>query len=271
MRIAVRLAGGTCCELSPRDHWTCHDLNVEIQQRLGFPVSQQRLIHGCDLLEEFMSAAAIGTMGQLLEREAGPEMSLDLLLYIRSPEAAAALDAVRQDGMRLQDVSAELKGDREVVKEAVRQDGKALQHASQELQADRSVVTEAVRQSAWVLQHASEELRDDRRVVTEAVRQSGWALQFASEGLKGDRDLVTEAVQQHGLVLQFASEELQGDREVVMEAVRQDGKALQHASEELKGNRDVDRGHQAELLGAPICIGGAEGRQGSCDAGCQGV
>ena len=55
--------------------------------------------------------------------EGGPGMALELSLYIRSPEYADALRAVEDDGMDLEFVSEELKGDREVVMEAVKQNG----------------------------------------------------------------------------------------------------------------------------------------------------
>eukprot|EP00972_Heterocapsa_arctica_P066824 9859779-Heterocapsa_arctica.AAC.1 len=114
MKITVQTAGGSFCEVFPCDRWTCHDLNMEIQQKLDVPVSQQRFIHRCKVLKEFMGTAAIITMGQLLRMEARPEMSLELLLYIRSPAVVEVLEAVKQNGMALQDVSEELRHDREV-------------------------------------------------------------------------------------------------------------------------------------------------------------
>eukprot|EP00972_Heterocapsa_arctica_P031949 4705797-Heterocapsa_arctica.AAC.1 len=76
MRITVRLASGSHCEIDPCDHWTCCDLHLAVQQKLDVSVAQQRLIHGGKLIEEFMSTAAIETIGELLRLEAGQEMSL---------------------------------------------------------------------------------------------------------------------------------------------------------------------------------------------------
>eukprot|EP00972_Heterocapsa_arctica_P098816 14580272-Heterocapsa_arctica.AAC.1 len=86
-----------------------------------------------------MGTAAIRTMGELLRMEAGPAMSLELLLYIRSPAVVTTLEDVKQDGMRLQFASEELKGDREVVLEAVKQNGSALCCACEELKGDKEV------------------------------------------------------------------------------------------------------------------------------------
>eukprot|EP00972_Heterocapsa_arctica_P001869 268039-Heterocapsa_arctica.AAC.1 len=77
MRITVQTAGGSHCDISPCDHWTCHDLKIEIQQKLDVRVAQQRLIHGTNILEEFMSTAAIETIGQLFRLEAGQDMLLE--------------------------------------------------------------------------------------------------------------------------------------------------------------------------------------------------
>eukprot|EP00972_Heterocapsa_arctica_P046244 6822798-Heterocapsa_arctica.AAC.1 len=73
-----------------------------------------------------MGTAAIGTIGQLLRLEAGQEVSLELLLYIRSTAVVEALELVEQSGWALDIMSEELKGDREVVMAAVKQNGRTL-------------------------------------------------------------------------------------------------------------------------------------------------
>ena len=239
MRIIVRTAGGAHCEVLPSSNWTSHDLHVDIQKKHGIPVSQQRLLHGSETLDDFMAAAAVGTMGPLLQLSAGHEGILELLVYIRSTAVTQALDAVKQNGAALRHASQELKGDREVVLEAVKQNGAALRYASEELKRDREVVLEAVKLNGEALQHASQELKRDREVVLEAVKQNGEALRHASEELKRDREVVLEAVKQNSHALRHASHDLKGDRGVVMEAVKQDGNTLGHASEELKRDREV--------------------------------
>ena len=73
MWLIVRTAGGSHCKVLPRRDWTCHDLHVDIQKKLGIPVSRQRLLHGNETLHEFMAAATVGTMGPLLQLSAGHE------------------------------------------------------------------------------------------------------------------------------------------------------------------------------------------------------
>ena len=154
MRIIIRTAGGSHFEVLPRSSWTCHDLRAEIQTKLGIPVSQQRLLHGHEVLDKFMAAEAMGTIGHLLQLSAGQGGTLELLLYVRSTAAAKALEAVKKDGHALRHASEEMRDDREVVMEAVKQNGYALQHASEELRRDREVVMEAVKHGGFLLAHS---------------------------------------------------------------------------------------------------------------------
>ena len=238
LKVTVGTVGGSQCEIQPHDHWTCHGLKVAVQERLGVPMPQQRLIHGGKLIE-VMTEIATGTIGQLLALKAGQEMSLELLLLVRSVALVKVLEAVKRNGNALGDASEELKGDRELVMEAVKQCAWALEYASEELKGDKEVVMETVKQHARALPFASQELKGDREVVMEAGKTSSDALEYASEDLKGDREFLMEAVKQHGYALRYASQELKGDKEVVMVAVKQCGWALQYASQELKGDREV--------------------------------
>ena len=221
------MVSGSHCEIAPCDHWTCHDLSLEIQERLGVPVPQQQLIYGGRPLQEVLVQAAIGTMGPWLIMQAGQEMSLELLLLVRPIEVVEALLVVKQNGESLHNVSKELKGIREIVMEAVKQNGCALRYASEELKGDKDIMMEAVKQNGDALEDASDELKGDREVVTEAVKQKGQVLQNASEGLQCDREVVMEAVKQNGYALRFVSKVLKGDKQVVAEAVKQNGYALQ--------------------------------------------
>jgi hypothetical protein len=67
---------------------------------------------------------------------------LPLLMMATTPRFCRGDDSATA----LQYASAELKGDREIVKEAVKQNGFALEYASAELHGDREIVVEAVKQ-----------------------------------------------------------------------------------------------------------------------------
>ena len=150
------------------------------------------------------------------------------------------LDAVAKvPRLVLQDASAALKEDPEVVLAAVLAWGGALEHASVDLQSDKQLVLAAVRQDGAALAWASEPLRGDREVVLAAVAMDGFALREAAVALQSDRDVVLAAVRQAGEALQFASELLRSDREVVLAAVTQDGWAMHMAAEALHSDREV--------------------------------
>ena len=57
-------------------------------------------------------------------------------------------------------ISAEFKGDREIVLEAVKQCGVVLCDASDDFKADREIVMEAVSQNAYALRYASDALKN---------------------------------------------------------------------------------------------------------------
>ncbi len=139
----------------------------------------------------------------------------------------------------IEDFSAELRNDRDVVLAAVQLKGCALEFASLELRSDRDVVLAAVQQNGAALEFASLKLRSDRVVVLASVKLKGWTLQFASPELRSDRDVVLAAVQRSGWALEFASPEFQNDCDVVFVAVQQNVAALEFASLELQHDRDL--------------------------------
>ena len=145
--------------------------------------------------------------------------------------------AVKQDGMRLQEASAEVRADHGVVTEAVKQNGQALKWASIEVKNDRGVAVEAIRQDYRALQFVSDELKADRGVAEQAMETWVFALQWASDELKGDKSLVEGAIKRDGRVLQHASAEMKSDRSLVQEAMNTHETALQYASAGLKADR----------------------------------
>merc|ERR1712242_593840 len=103
------------------------------------------------------------------------------------------MQAVAKNGLALAFVSAELRGDREVVMEAVAnddrqasEDASVFEHASEALRGDREVVLQAVEKNGWALGHASAELRRDREVVMAAILQNARALRYAAQELQSD-------------------------------------------------------------------------------------
>ena len=150
-----------------------------------------------------------------------------------------ALSAVKADSWELDNLSDELKADKEVVMAAVKNNGDVFEYASDELKADKEVVMAAVKNSFDAFEHASDELKADKEFVMEAVKLSGSVLEHVSDELKADKEVVMAAVQESGFALQDASDDLKADKEIVMVAVKQDGDALQYAVDDLKTDPEI--------------------------------
>ncbi len=179
-------------------------------------------------------------------------------------DKATVLTLVKKNGMALEQASAELKNDSEVVLAAVEQDpkGRPLQFASAELRRDKDFVRKTMDVNSYSIEFASEELLADRDFM-EAIPQEdhpdAWthaskelrdnkefilkhttANRFnrVSGKLRADKDVVLYAMRLDGRDLQFASVELCDDSEVVLEAVKQIPYALQYASNRLRSDRN---------------------------------
>ena len=82
------------------------------------------------------------------------------------------------------------------VLEAVKEDGTKLENASEELRADREVVMAAVRNNGeQSLEFASDNLKGDKEVVLAAVKERSTALDFADDSLKNDPEFMKEVEQ----------------------------------------------------------------------------
>ena len=159
------------------------------------------------------------------------------------------LQAVAENGSLLEFVSANFKGDREIVFAAVWQDGLALRYAAHELRKDRDMVMAAMHgdecweileaSALWGLASAESGFHTDRELVRAAVTESPFALQFADDALRADREIVLAAVRNddsdEAHALQFADDELRSDREIVLAAVRKNPTAIAHIGKGLLG------------------------------------
>mmetsp|Transcript_4343 Transcript_4343/g.10655 ORF Transcript_4343/g.10655 Transcript_4343/m.10655 type:complete len:227 (+) Transcript_4343:22-702(+) len=128
------------------------------------------------------------------------------------------LEAVRQDGMRLETCADVYKGDREIVLTAVCQSWKALKWAADHLKSDHDIVLAAVRQNWQAITMAAMTCRKDREIMLTAVRDDGLALGFAERPLTSDRQIVLEAAEEDGRALQFAADELLEDTTFCVDA-----------------------------------------------------
>lgn len=127
--------------------------------------------------------------------------------------------------INLEDLSEELRGDKEVALAVVKKDIKLFKDLDEELQGSKEFIIEVAKHRSSVLKYVSEELRRDKELVLAVVKQSGEALKYASKELRGDREVVLAAVEQYGDlskqrvdVLEYASEEIKNDIEFCAKA-----------------------------------------------------
>ena len=149
----------------------------------------------------------------------------------------------------LEQASAELKNDRELVLAAVKTYAHSLKFASEELRNDKVVVLTAMAAfqrygdvvGGSIFQYASKGLKNNKDVVLEAVQISSGALEYASDDLRNDKEIVLAAMKRNGYALQYASEDFRNDPEVVLAAVKTNGywSALRYASEDLRNDKEI--------------------------------
>jgi len=209
--------GAEICVVLAERHWCVRELKAALERAEGTAAKQQRLLAQGRLLED----------AELLEELLEEGLS-EVALTRVDKEWISLMEDVADGIVALEELSEDLRGDREVVLAAVRERGWELGHATERVRRDREVVLEAVRKHGEALQHAAEELRRDRTVVLAAVKSSykGNALKYAAEELFQSGDFALQATEE---VLRLVPERLLRDRAFVLEAVQANGLALQFA------------------------------------------
>ncbi|KAL9656076.1 hypothetical protein ABK040_007694 [Willaertia magna] len=123
-------------------------------------------------------------------------------------------------------LSQNLKKNQKFALEAVKYDGLLLEEVPKELQNNYNVVYEAVSENGAALQFASLELRDNFDIVMCAVQSRGKGaentLYYASDRLKNDKEIVCQALESFAVAYSFASWELRSDFEFAITALSLD-------------------------------------------------
>mmetsp|Transcript_65618 Transcript_65618/g.184781 ORF Transcript_65618/g.184781 Transcript_65618/m.184781 type:complete len:287 (-) Transcript_65618:23-883(-) len=246
------------------EHGDVVELKLEVERLLGVPEAQQRLLakgrvlrNHEDLRDVFGDGQEVRTVslirisaewakmllacerGDLRLSEMAAEYRADRELVLASFRRSGNVIAGRQGGLAL--VSKELRGDREVVLSAVAFDGHSLGHASASLRADREVVLAAVRQDGTAFVHAAAALRRDRGVILAAVRQNGFVLEMLPAELRADREVAVAAVRGCGPALEFVAAHLKEDWDLVADAVHENSAAVKFAAKALQQSSEFRR------------------------------
>ncbi len=152
-----------------------------------------------------------------------------------------AIAEVSFDGLRLRDLSIELRGQKHIVLAAVRNNGDALQYASNELKDDKEVVLAAFCKTPSSFRYASERLRGDKETVLEAMRYNVNVIQYANPELRDDEDVMYAVVCRNACLLSMASERLKNNKRLVRKALENNCWAFEHASKALRSDKDLIR------------------------------
>lgn len=232
LKLCVCSLGGESCEVSANQQWRVRDVKVVLEQTLGVPVHQQRLLFASKELEDGITVAS------QLPPSGSP---IQLMLVKRPLEQAEWLLELECDPHALRRAPGCIQDDDQVVLAAIRQDALALQHASPRLRGDRGVVLAALRRDGEALKYASDELKADKAIVMAAVEKSGNALHAAAEHLRADRDFILEAVTRDASssLLRYAPIEVREDRNVVLAALRHNWQAIHHVPRTFLEDEEV--------------------------------
>lgn len=124
----------------------------------------------------------------------------------------------------------DIRNNPDITKKVLTHNGLMLEYVSLELKGDYNIVQTAVTQNGLALEFANAELQNDMKIAKIAVQNNGLALQYVSPELIKDPTVVTLAVENNGMALYYADEDLQDVPYIVKTAICQNPEAIRYAS-----------------------------------------
>ncbi|WP_028372642.1 DUF4116 domain-containing protein [Legionella lansingensis] len=157
------------------------------------------------------------------------------------------LNEIKLGEIRLEEVDSAYR-DRQMCLEAVKQDGLSLEDVPADLKQDKEICLEAVKQNGLALDYVPQNLRD-REICLAAIKQAKLASLYVPDDLKKqDREFCLELVKIDGLALKDASLEIQNDEEVCLAALEQNYKAFKWVGEKLQEKILQEDSNLAQLI-----------------------
>ena len=133
-----------------------------------------------------------------------------------------------------------------------------FENLSKELRSDKEIVLMALDRNYHCIEHVGEELLGDREVILQGINscndndcddyaEPGWAFSYASKALRADRSLLELALPVFGAALNYASKDLQLDIDLNKQAIKKSGRAHQYEStyslesmpKEIQNNKEI--------------------------------
>ena len=122
------------------------------------------------------------------------------------------IEIVSKYPMAIQQLSEDLKNDKEIVRAAIRKNAAAAKY-SPALQTDREFALEMIAINGEVI-HYLEQFSKDEKFALECVKRNGLHLQFFQDSIRNNKHIVLEAYNQNGEAIFFASNALMKDKEI---------------------------------------------------------
>ncbi len=122
------------------------------------------------------------------------------------------LEIVSKYPMAIQQLSEDLKNDKQIVRIAIRKNAAAAEH-SPALQTDREFAFEMIAINGSVILYL-EQFRNDEGFALDCVKRNGLNLQFFQDSIRNNKHIVLESFKQNGESIFFASDALKRDKEI---------------------------------------------------------
>jgi len=182
-----------------------------------------------------------------------------------SDEKKKAILLVTGGGSKFQNLSEEMRADRDVILAAVKHYCKSLawapeyakddeeivlassalydfdnfEIASDRLKTNKNFIVAAAEKDGNILRYVDGYTRQDKYFMFPLIKNNIWAFRWAGDNLKADRECAVAAIRRYSGNLAYVSVDFRDDREIVKLAVSDNGWALHHASTRLKDDKDI--------------------------------
>lgn len=142
-------------------------------------------------------------------------------------------------GYVFENMSLEMKRDREIVMAAIKNYPSAITYADPIFKKDKRMALKLAGCYEDTLKYIDKELAKDEEILLKVLKFEGKKLKEISKKIQ-TKNMVLAAVKNNGLALQFASKKFKRDKEVVFYAVFNNSVSLKYAAEELKEDKTFE-------------------------------
>lgn len=147
--------------------------------------------------------------------------------------------------MKRENMSDELKSDKDFMMKAVDLMDWSFKYASDELKNDKELVLKALSKNVTFFKYVSDELKSDKDVMLTVLDVSSFIIDkeileslIKSDELKSDKDFMMKALDLRSFLFTYASDELKADKDVALAAIKQEEYHINSVDKSLKEDRN---------------------------------